>query len=276
MEVRRRFTDTPLARRLARAHREGRRAPPQVPWSRFDRARYPEPALALARDAYLALAAGEYSAIDLFARLTGAMARNGMPFDLVDACAAIPADELRHTDCALKMAALCGALDRVALDERRNDARWPAEVGLAELDWIMVELPAISETIALALLSACRGRATDPVARAFFATIVADEVHHARLGWYYLAWRAPSWSRAERQAVADRAGVQVMAVEGRFLKGRDAPPGSRRAASALGVLDSATQRAVILRVMEDEIVPALDALGLGASLAWRMRKRAAR
>jgi hypothetical protein len=29
----------------------------------------------------------------------------------------------------------------------------------------------------------------------------------------------------------------------------------------------------VRRIMEDEIVPALDAVGLGASHAWRVRRR---
>jgi hypothetical protein len=88
-----------------------------------------------------------------------------------------------------------------------------------------------------------------------------------------MAWRAPQWTVAERQHVADRAGILVMNTERQFWRGRDAPRGCEAAARALGVLDSEGQREAIGRVMEDEIVPALDALGLGASHAWRLRHR---
>jgi hypothetical protein len=102
---------------------------------------------------------------------------------------------------------------------------------------------------------------------------VADEVHHARLGWYYLAWRSPQWTRAQRQRVADRVGDLVVSIERRFWRGRDAPKAARTAARALGVLESVGQRAAVRAVMEDEIVPALDAIGLGTSHAWRIRER---
>jgi hypothetical protein len=118
-------------------------------------------------------------------------------------------------------------------------------------------------------------RAKDRTLRALFAAIVADEVHHARVGWYYLAWRAPQWSQAERQRVADYVGRAVVSVEKRFWQGRDAAPSARRAARALGVLESEGQRDAVREIMENEIVPGLDALGLGASHAWRMRQRGA-
>ena len=73
--------------------------------------------------------------------------------------------------------------------------------------------------------------------------------------------------------VADRAGLVVMDVERRFWNGRDAPPKSKKAARALGVLESEGQRETVKQVMEKEIVPGLDALGLGASHAWRIRRR---
>ena len=138
---------------------------------------------------------------------------------------------------------------------------------------MMIEIPAIGEGLACALLAASRDRATDPVARPLFTSILGDEVHHTRLGWYYLAWRAPQWSQAERQRAADRAGDVIVDVERRFWWGRDAPAGSRKAARALGVLESIGQRQVVRDVMQDEIVPALDQLGLGACHAWRVRKR---
>jgi hypothetical protein len=98
-------------------------------------------------------------------------------------------------------------------------------------------------------------------------------VHHARLGWYYLAWRAPQWTLAEKQRVADRLGDHIVTIERRFWQGRDAAAGSKKGARALGVLESEGQRAAVKQVMEEEIVPALDALGLGASHAWKVRKR---
>ena len=273
--MRRVLTETPLARQHERAL-DGRvtRRRPVIDWSKFDRSKYPEPALALACDAQTKLALGEYTAVDLFAHLASAMTLNGVAFDLVAAAARIPSDEIRHADYAMRAARLLSGKEvTIRFDAEALRGRWRKKAGLEELDGIMLEVSAIGETLSCALLSACLDRATDPVLRAVFAGIVGDEVHHARLGWYYFAWRAPQWTRPERQRAADRAGELVMQIERRFWRGRDAPSSSRKAARALGVLESEGQRDAIRSVMEDEIVPALDALGLGTSHAWRIRQR---
>ena len=214
--------------------------------------------------------AGEYEAVDLFSRIAGALAINGAPLDLVAAATRVATDEIRHADYAFRFAALLGARDDVVIDvrSRRAEQRWGTKLDMETLDRMMIEIPAIGEGLACALLAASRERASDVVARPLYDSILADEVHHTRLGWYYLAWRAPQWTTAERQRIADRAGEAVVEVEKRFWWGRDAPAGSRKAARALGVLESEGQREVIRRIMEEEIVPALDELGLGASHAW--------
>ena len=270
------LTATPLARQHEHELATARiRRRPRIPWSAFRRGRYPEAALALAADAQRSLAIGEYGSIDLFAWIASAMSLGGVPFDLVAASTRILADECRHAELCLRMASLCAGRDlTIEVDTRGFSAgKRRRALTIDELDLLFLEVAALGETLAAALLNACRRRASDPVARALFTSILGDEVHHARIGWYYFAWRAPQWGRAERQRVADRAGEIIVGVEPRFWNGRDADAGARAAADALGVLDSPTQREVVGRVMQDEIVPALDALGLGASHAWRVRKR---
>jgi hypothetical protein len=277
IQVRRILTETPLARQHDQAL-SGRttRQVVDVPWSKFNRSKYPEPALALACKAQTMLATGEYEAVDLFSRISAGLIANGAPIDLVAAATRVPTDEIRHCDYALQMASLCSGKDDVVIEmqRRRADARWERALDLETLDHMMIEIPAIGEGLACALLAASRDRASDPVVRRFFTSILGDEVHHTRLGWYYLAWRSPQWSIAERQRAADRAGDVVVDIEKRFWWGRDAPAGSRNAARALGVLESVGQRVAVRRIMEDEILPALDQLGLGSSHAWRVRRRA--
>ncbi len=269
------LTETPLARQHRRELVRGpARRVRSVPWSKFRRAAYPEAALALAEHEMSALAVGEFTAVDQFARVASALTLNGAPLDLVAAAARIPSDEVRHADFALRFACLLAgrelSLPFVAPPYVEN---FNKPTDLDRLDLLMIELPTIGETLAAGLLNACVERSTDPVARGVLSSILADEVHHLRLGWYYLAWRAPQWTRAEQQRAADFAASVIIEVERQFWRGRDAPRGSKRAAAALGVLDTPGQRKVVRRVMQDEIVPGLDAFGLGASHAWRQRKR---
>lgn len=221
------------------------------------------------------LAMGEYLAVDIFARVASGMTLLGAPLDLVAMAASIPSDEARHADITLRMASLLAGRDvTVDIKDEMVSQRFTFPMTQEGLDDFMIEVPAIGETLACALLKACADRARNPTIKALYANIVRDEVHHARFGWYYLAWRAPQWSQAERQRCADRMGEQVVAIERRFSRGRDAPAGSKTAARELGVLDSRAQKVVVRRIMEDEIVPALDAVGLGASHAWKVRARA--
>jgi hypothetical protein len=268
--LRRTLTATPLARRVERG------AARDVDVTAFDRRRYPAAGRRVAAIAQSSLAVGEWMAVDLFARLTTALTLASAPIDLVSAAAKVPTDEIRHADLALRMAAALveEEVEQPPVEPDRH-AYLAAPMSLDALDAAMLELPAIGETLACALLSASRDGASDPVARAVFSSLLRDEVHHARLGWYYLAWRSESWTSAERQRLADRAGHFVAHVEVMFGRGRDAPRGARTAARALGVLDTPTQRAAIRAIMEQEVVPGLDGLGLGASHAWQLRERLA-
>ncbi len=277
MRIQRVLTSTPLARLHERTIlQRGPRKGIAVPWGSFRRDEYPDAALALAYDAQRMLALGEYSAVSLFARFVDGLARASVPFDILSAASRVPQDEIRHADLAFRFASLCADRDvTVELEEKQSPSRWHERLTLEDLDSFAIEVIAIGETLACGLLSACRDGATDPVAHAVYANIVADEVHHARLGWYYLLWRAPQWTNDDRQRVADNAGAMVVEIETRFGRGRDAPRGAGKAARALGVLDTARQRKIVRELMEKEIVPGLDALGLGASHAWAKRRRIA-
>ena len=272
--VRRILSETPLARSYELSLLGDARKRRPIPWQSFERARYPEPALELAGDAHARLAEGEYHAVGLFGRISSGIAMVPAPFDIVAASTRISSDEIRHADYCTRFASLClGHEITLAVDRGALAAAAPALPGLDEADFLVAKYAATGETLAAALLLACRRRAKDPLARALFSTLLGDEIAHARFGWYYLAWRTPHWTTSERQAVADHLGEFVASIERALWFGRDAPASARAAADALGVLDSESQREVVRQVMEEEIVPGLDALGLGASHAWRVRAR---
>lgn len=267
---------TPLARRHEQTVRGKLARPPKPqPWSAFDASRHPQAALALARELWLGLARGEYGAVGLFAKVAAGLVRVGAPFDFVHAAAQASTDEARHAELCLRMAGLCaGAPPELELAGDELDTALAPLASEVELDLTMIQGVAMSETLATALLTACQRRATERLTKSLLTALLGDEVHHARLGWYYLAHRAPRWSLVERQLLADRVGELVMRVEQEFWVGRDAARGASTAARALGILDSKAQRSVVRDTMENEILPGLDALGLGASLAWTHRPRA--
>jgi hypothetical protein len=269
------LSDTPLARQHAQLLAgKAPRVPKALPWGSFRREEHAEPALRLAVDLWSGLARGEYAAIGLFAEIAAGLTFVGAPLDFVYAATQVSADETRHAEHCLRMATLCAGCDpRVDIDAQGMHATLAPLVDVEEVDFAMVHHVALSETLAVALLTACQRRARDRLSRTLLTALLADEVHHARFGWYYAAYRSPQWTLAERQALADRTAEFVLSVEEGFWMGRDAPASSAVSARALGILDSKTQRAVIRDTMENEVVPGLDALGFSASRVWPLRRR---
>lgn len=263
---------SPLARHQLRLLTRGpTRQAPAIPFSDFVPAHYAQEALALASDQYGALARGERSAIGLFARLAAALDAFAAPREFVLGATAAAHDEARHAQYCEEFAVRCG------FDASEPPAA-PAPVepeprSLIELDVAMLRSVALSETLAATLLMACRRIAREPVARALLTTLIADEIHHARLGWYYAADRSPSWSTDERQQVADALAEAVICIESEFHWGRDAAPPFDHPTRALGVLRTDLQRSCIQDVVENEILPGLDALGLNATKAWAESSR---
>src|SRR5690349_1167043 len=101
------LTSTPLARALeADVAGHGRRRRPAIPWSSFRREAWPERALQAASDAMRMIATGEYLAVEGFSRMAACFAYHELPFDLVAACVAVPADEIRHAELAVRAAAM--------------------------------------------------------------------------------------------------------------------------------------------------------------------------
>src|SRR5262249_25230450 len=147
--------------------------------AQFDRTRYPEPARALSYDAMTKLAMGEYLAVDGFSRLVSGLSLAGAPFDLVASAARIPSDEIRHADLALRMAALVSGrkLEDVEVEVPRARSPLPPSAppaSLEALDLLMVQVPAVGETLAAALIMACQRRARDATAKAVLTSILSD------------------------------------------------------------------------------------------------------
>ncbi len=271
INVERSVTSTALTRRYEKDPKLARTL--VVDLEAFDASRYHRRAVELAAEALTALARGEYLAVDLFARLSAQLAVHAAPFDIIAAATRAQSDELRHAELAITAAKkLAGREVTFSIDPEQH-ATLGRKLSLAELDGFMAELPAIGESLACSMIAQAHEQCTDPVLRRVWGGLLRDEVHHARLGWYYLEWRSRSWTLEERQALADRVGRFVVEIEVMFSRGRDAPRGAGKDARGLGVMDTKTQRSVVRRAMEDEIVPGLDGLGLGASHAWRARKR---
>jgi hypothetical protein len=158
-----------------------------IRWERSTAARLPEPLRRQVGEMWADRMRGEHRSIGIF---------NLYALDLLGAGAAAPVvshacraalDEVRHTELCQRMASLY--LDTTPTPPP-GIPPMPDDPGVSLLHQVAREalhLCVMSETFSAVNLSHHRERARDPVARQVLGVILADEVHHARMGWAFLA-----------------------------------------------------------------------------------------
>jgi hypothetical protein len=128
----------------------------------------------------------EHASIAAFARFNLQLLALGAPPELVEACTAALADETAHTKLCFQLAsAYAGsALGPGPLDVERS----LAATSLEDIVDLVLAEGCIGETgAALEALDAADA-ASDPVIRAAYAQIAADEQRHAELAFRFLRW----------------------------------------------------------------------------------------
>lgn len=132
-----------------------------------------------------------------------------------------------------------------------------------------------SETWSSSLLLELHTHATDPVVRDVLAVVLSDEIHHARMGWSYLAARlapdAPD-AAAVRAFVAGEVVPMIDSfVQRSFGDPATLPPPSllgeeATLARAHGYLAQRDEYRLFHRVIETVWIPGFAALGIDASM----------
>lgn len=217
----------------------------------------------------------EYGSAAVFAGLAGQFEAFGASAAEVQAVADMADEERRH-------GVLCGAvveaLGGEALAALPPEETLPlhAEVDAREaLARNLLSIGCLSETVAVALITAERTRMAEGPLRAILSEILADEVGHARLGWRWIARHAPNFDGGTRRRLGRYlalAFAHLEAHEHRFLPlGQPLPPGAEQ----LGLCAGADARRLFVDTVETVIVPRLESLGLPARAAWCGRSLAA-
>lgn len=211
-------------------------------------------------------AEGEQEIAAQYADLAGRLRTGGAAPQIVERVRAAGADEARHRDLCVQMAARLQhtpppspgrPLPRIAPHTLSDGAR---------LAYEMVALFCVTESINATLLLRSWQRATDPATRETLHALLADEVEHSRIGWGYLSSQ-PDW-RAEIGAGLPLMLAAAMHDE-HFLEA--AAPGADSAAlAAHGLLPLEGLRAVFLEAMHDVVLPGLELCRVDttAARAW--------
>lgn len=234
----------------------------------------PMPALNLAErsaaiDTWRGRMVNEHISSRVFAALVPQMMRAGASSSRLEALATMIGDELRHGRlCAAMVEALGGQArapypDLAQVPDHGDAA--PLEAALRNL----LSICCLSETVAVALISAERLHAGQADMGKTLDGILADEVRHSRFGWTWLEEVQPQIDDAMRGRLGRYLTVAFRHLVAHELAHLPAGPTPSLGAMQVGVCDGREARALFFDTVAQVIVPRLQALGLPAQQAWR-------
>jgi hypothetical protein len=239
-----------------------------------------EPELAAARAAWGARASGEYQTMALFGRLAANAAAAGLPLDITVTLTRLMQDEARHAELCAELCERMGGASTIAIvpdDPALEDVAVPAHLYFA---YYAVGMFCIGESCAAANMRATLGPGTDPCVAAVYKALLSDEVLHQLFGWALaerlvpllsadeLDWLGASLTRPFRtfeRAHALREHATLRDENG------STPPAPRR----LGLLPAEVSAQAFYKVVNEVVLPRLDALGVPAYEAWEVRNESA-
>ncbi len=256
----------------------------KIDWDAFDRSAYAEADLARALDAWKARVFTEMHSLTLFTQLSSQIHKLGAPLDWSGAFARMIADEVRHTDQALRMCEALGERPDVKFEEENLHLDTNGPTLRAHVRTTVIAAFCISETLSGRMFKRCLRAATVPLAREVVAAVLVDETFHAELGWELGALlMRPSESGFEEERallvaslpglyahfarqccarVEDHVGTSVREWA---MTSPDKDPGEN-----FGTLSDAGYARAYFEGMEEDVVPGLVAIGLPeAQGAWQ-------
>jgi hypothetical protein len=206
----------------------------------------------------------------VFAQITRELVEAGTDEPVLELAARAVGDEVRHAKLWLKVAA----------HYRGSDVAWPDAVA-AQLPtypgaepWLapalrIVGMSCINETIATVRLRECMDNATSALVRQTMHEILTDEIHHARLGWAYLA--SPRVTSKLRAAVSSWL-VRLLSANVSALF-NDVESSLGDAFVAHGIPSNAQTRTVAAAAVHELVLPGFIAVGLDVAEAQEWARR---
>lgn len=216
----------------------------------------------------------EHTSAQVFAGLVPQAMRAALPPALQAELPTMIADEYRHArQCAGVVLALGG--EPVAPLPAIEPLPDHADVGPLEAFLRnALSVGCLSETVAVAVIRAEHAELEGTALAEVLASILADEVQHARFGWKVLGMLAP---RLDADATARTNRYLVDALRHQIAWEVPKLPvnlGLRAEVAKAGVCDGSAARALFFDTLETVVVPQLEAAGLEAAEAWRVARAA--
>lgn len=224
-----------------------------------------------AQGTWLGRMVNEHASSSVFVALAEQLDRANVDASIVRACAGFAVEERRHgVACGAVVEAL-GGQARASVPERPE---FPRHVDVDRREAALrnaLSVCCLSETVAVALISAEREEMDPGPLRDLLTSIWSDEIGHARFGWSLLSTHAPDFDAATRARLGAYLGVAFAHVERHELLHLPSSATPPREGRALGLCNGAAARALFYDTITEAIVPRLESLGLDARRAWDER-----
>lgn len=213
----------------------------------------------------------EYGSAPVFTALAAQLEAAGAAAAEVDAVVAMAAEEHHH---GLLCASVVEALGGDAIGDLRAEEAMPEHPEVDRIEAVtrnLLSVGCLSETVAVALISAERHRMAPGPLRTIITQILADEVGHARLGWRWMARQMPRFDAAAKARLGSYLAVAFAHFEAHEHQMLPLGGSWGEAGEALGLCEGGEARALFHDTVREVIVPRLEALGLPARRAWQHR-----
>ncbi len=211
----------------------------ELPWGTLDLSRYPAAHAIEARRIWSNGVFTEYASAAAFSAMTGAFLECGAPVDLVAMAADIVVDEMFHVELSARLTMELGGGTPIEFDLANVSPARTATRPLLRAAELAVVTSCVSESLSVPAMARSRTLADDPLIHGVLARLLADEGPHARLGFWFLDWAAPSLDDAER---AHLAALAVETIEVYAPLWQDAPCDSCPLPRGLGGHDEIGRR----------------------------------
>ena len=164
-----------------------------------------------ARVVWTRTAFSEYASAAAFAEVAAALLAAGAPIDLVAAAGDFVVDEIVHTEAAARTAIALGGAVALEIDLERLVRPARAADPLIRAAEMVVRVSCVGEAMTVSMLKLSRRVAGSALIDAVLGRVIADESHHAQLGWWFLDWAEPRLDGDSRAHLGRTAGDALSA-----------------------------------------------------------------
>ncbi|MFT3712200.1 MAG: ferritin-like domain-containing protein [Archangium sp.] len=247
-----------------------------IDWASFNRSQFDEASLETARTLWSHRAFTEFHSLTHFSQLSSQLHLLGAPLDWSGAFARMVSDEVRHTELCLRMVeALGGSRDLTLPSLDGVHQTVPQGTLRAHVRRTVISAFCIGETLSGRMFKRCLAGANVPLARDVVTAILVDETFHSELGW-----ELGALLMRPDEAVATEVAALEAELPKLFADFAQQCLATKSAAWAraqpefddgpnFGTMSTAGYAHAFYEGMEHDVVPGLEAIGLGhARAAW--------